>query len=454
MTAIAKRAHELDRSVGAPILELFIFVCRLAVILAFMSPAILMNLASLKSRGDIMCYASVALVIGAAVGLHRAIHSKGISERGFFLLMAPVLVFMSMFTAIRNVGGLRETASEARQDQKDAKAESKAKLADLTKRRKAQADVAGEDSLKVIEARIEALKAKSIHKWNATNGCQPDQVASSEAKTLCSGLLDLKTKLEAAKERDRLQALIDGWEAKPETAQISTPLGVPVSNEALIHALDKAGFKMDGSEIDYAYEAGFVLALELIAAGGPLMVGFRLPELRRRIEIEAPKPRSLASRPRAPVSKPKPEPKPAADGGTIIPFPPLARLASLVSGVLAKRKEADPAHLPGSADDFRWRHFEITDDPNDRIEAGEVQKRYAAECARLRVEKMKPDAFCKDLQKLVEYVRTPGGRRYYYGVKWRDVPLPAAAPKVAQGPRVVIDNTASPAASSVAAAWG
>jgi hypothetical protein len=82
-----------------------------------------------------------------------------------------------------------------------------------------------------------------------------------------------------------------------------------------------------------------------------------------------------------------------------------------------------------------------------------VQKRYADECARLHVDRMKEKAFSQDLQKLVQYGKV-GSRPYYYGVRWRDVPLPAATPKAAQGPRVVIDNTVSPSVSPAAAAWG
>jgi hypothetical protein len=100
----------------------------------------------------------------------------------------------------------------------------------------------------------------------------------------------------------------------------------------------------------------------------------------------------------------------------------MQRLASLVSGIIAKRKEDDPAHRPGSADDFRWRFLEITDDPKDRIAGGDMERRYIAECARLGVEKMKRGPFSKDLQKTVDYERKAGGQSYYLGVKWRDDP--------------------------------
>jgi hypothetical protein len=255
--------------------------------LAFMSPAILMNIASLQNRGQIMCFASVVLVLGAAFALHCLMHRPA-GQKVFFLILAPVLIFMSMFTAVRNIGGIRETAAQARQARAEAKTSLETRRATLMERRKAQAKIAGEDAAQVIEGNIEALKARYARKWAATNGCQLDQVTSTEAKVLCNGKRDLEIKLAAAVERDRIQAQIDSLDVKAEAPAIASPIGVPVSNDALIHALAQAGFKMDGSEIDYAYEAGFVLALELIAAGAPLMFGLVLPDLRRRrIELVA-----------------------------------------------------------------------------------------------------------------------------------------------------------------------
>jgi hypothetical protein len=153
-----------------------------------------------------------------------------------------------------------------------------------------------------------------------------------------------------------------------------------------------------------------------------------------------PKQRASASKPRASVSKPKPEPKAVADGGTIIPFPPLARLASLMSGIIATPAKAETAvsYPPGSAPDFYQRHLEASDDPKAKIDAGAIKRRYRADCERTGVEPMDPKAFSQALQKFVEYRRLAGGKTYFYGVKWRDVPLLAEMPK---GPRVVVDNT-------------
>jgi hypothetical protein len=313
--AIALQARELDRSIGAIILEVFIFLCRLVMVLAFMSPAVMLNLVSMQNRGPVMCLASIVLVFGAAFAVHCAIHRKAFGERAFFLIMAPVLVFMSMFTAIRNVGGIRETAMEARQAHDEAKEDLRAKRTSLTERRAAQAKLAGgEASPESIEAQIKTAKAANSKAWQASFSCNPNWITKDDTRKFCGELAKLEARKAAAIERDKLQGLIDGLDVKAEAPQASAPLGVPVSNGALLHMLDKAGFKMDGSEIDYTYETGFVLALELIAAGAPLMFGLCLPDVRRwRIEPVA-----------AEASAEKP-----------------GRIASFVSSVIAMRKEAE-----------------------------------------------------------------------------------------------------------------
>ena len=277
MATIAESVREFDRSIGAIILSVILFVIRLLMTLAFMSPAIMMNLASLQNRGQVMCFASIVLVLGAAFAVHCLMHRPA-GQKLFFLIMAPVLVFMSMFTAVRNIGGIRETAVEARQAHAEAKEGLKAKRAALDARRKAQVDVAGEVGKSVYEEQINEVKRSPL--YGRSSNCDNATIPASIA--LCRKFSEAKTKLAAAIERDKLQGLIDGLNVKAEAPQVAAPLGVAVSNDALLRMIEKAGVKMDGSEIDYSYEAGFVLALELLAAGAPVMFGLVLPDLRRR----------------------------------------------------------------------------------------------------------------------------------------------------------------------------
>lgn len=145
---------------------------------------------------------------------------------------------------------------------------------------------------------------------------------------------------------------------------------------------------------------------------------------------EAPKRRASA-----PMSEPKPKGR--------------ARLASFVSRITSGRKEAEIVAFPaGSGREFYRRYLEPSDDPEARILAGAIQSRYAADCERHGVDK-RSKTFSQELQALgVRHVKV-GSRPYYYGVRWRDVPLPAAAH---QGPRMVVDNSRNKVSREPAAA--
>ena len=128
-----------------------------------------------------------------------------------------------------------------------------------------------------------------------------------------------------------------------------------------------------------------------------------------------------------------------------------ARLASIWSLVARPKQEAEIIAFPaGSAREFYRRFLEPSDDPKSKLRAGDIQRRYAEDCARHGVEPLEAKAFSQALQSLAQYGKTAGGRPYYHGVKWRDVPLPAVMPR---GPRVVVDNTLD-TVSGAAAAWG
>ena len=151
--------------------------------------------------------------------------------------------------------------------------------------------------------------------------------------------------------------------------------------------------------------------------------------------------------------KPAEAPKPRASvlvSVSVSAERPLRRLASFLSGIIATRAKAEPvvSYPIGSAREFRRRYFEDTGNLKDKIPAGAVQKRYTEDCARHGVERSDAKVFSQGLQALVQYGKTAGGRPYYYGVKWRDVPLPAA---VHSGPRVVVDNTRSTVSPAAAA---
>ena len=70
----------------------------------FMSPAILLNLMSMNARGPAWVFMTVMLVIGGAWLTHEARKKRDILSGA----LALVIVGVSLVTAVRNIGGLRE----------------------------------------------------------------------------------------------------------------------------------------------------------------------------------------------------------------------------------------------------------------------------------------------------------------------------------------------------------
>lgn len=381
----AANAKQADRF----ILEWITFSGRLVASAAFMSVAAALNLASAKERGLIMTGGSLALVAGAAFALHCLIHRPG-AQKLFFALLFPVLISMSMFSAVRNIDGIRKTAEEKWTAHTEAKGDLKKQLTSLKERRKVQADIAGEEAPEVIQGRIDDLKARHIGKWNATDGCKPEQVASTEAKTLCNGVRELQIKLNAAKLRDKLQGKIDTKEAKAEEPAIAAPLGVPVSNEAVLYILSFVeSDNVDGSKIDYAFEIGFVLAMELLAAGAPLMFGLRLSESRQR-RIEA----AEAEERRKAEAEARIEAEAKAERA--------AKRAEAKT-----RAKGDPATVERFVNSNQ-----VTCGPSHVVSQSEVYDVYAADCEAHGVAPMaKGRWFADELRKLGFEVRDRGGKR-------------------------------------------
>lgn len=251
---------------------------------------------------------------------------------------------------------------------------------------------------------------------------------------VCDEIAALKVKAAAAKAYARSVEEIADIDAKSSQGTIAAQSTSAGAGATVVAFAAQLGHKMNDEDGAKAFEWGRGGGLELAAAIGP-SVAWLLAWLLFWAEddkaAEAPKPRASVS---VSVSEKK----------------PLQRLASFLSGIIATPAKAEPvvSYPIGSAREFDRRFLEESDNPKDKIAAGAIQKRYAEDCACHGVEPLDPKVFSQSLQAIVRYGKTAGGRPYYHGVKWRDVPLPAAAH---QGPRVVVDNTRSTVSPAAAA---
>ena len=240
----------------------------IVVSVLFMSPAILLNLMSMNARGPTWVFMTVMLVIGGAWLTHDARKKRDILSGA----LALVIVGVSLVTAVRNIGGLREASAQVRSDAVEEKDRVAKRRARLEAQRNAQANIpgVGETAASVFAAQTETEK-KSNPAWKASQGCT--DVTTWGSRVLCEKIGELETKLKAAQARDEAQRQIDEIDNAPAQA---TAVPLPTAdNGAIIRMVGWLGFKSTTSDdVDQNYEIALVLAYELLAAVMPA-IAFR-----------------------------------------------------------------------------------------------------------------------------------------------------------------------------------
>jgi hypothetical protein len=358
--AIAEHAGEIGRGTAATLKSGAGNLLRFGLAILPLYPAVKINLEAAAGQGETWAIVGIGFVLFGALTIHHSL--RGLHDRQ---AIASLLwgVFGAGFLALNamNAIGNLATHTDHSRDENRAKMQTAADIStqrtELTERRKAQAALAGgEASPESLEAEIKAAKASNSKLWNASFSCDPAWITRDETRKFCGRLGDLEAKKAASAKRDAIDAQLAKLNEKAETKG-EAPSTVDSFADAMAEGLTAFGYQIDEKAklaIVRARDWGKAIGVEVLAAFGPAaLLGLFL-----RGNAPLPMPRAQAAKPRTSrprASKPAPEKAPAADRGTIIQFPPVQRIASFVSGVLAKRKEAEPAHRPGSADDFRWR---------------------------------------------------------------------------------------------------
>ncbi|MFZ1106783.1 MAG: hypothetical protein WAN43_00360 [Rhodomicrobium sp.] len=233
----------------------------------FMSPAVLLNLMSMNARGPAWVFMTVVLVMGGAWLTHDARQKRVVLSGA----LALIVVGVSLVTAVRNIGGLREAGAEVRSDAikaRDAIAERRVRLEGS---RKAQTEVpgVGDTAASVFESEIEAEK-KANPWWKSSKECTDATTLGSQI--LCEKIGKLTVKLKAAKARDGFQRQIDELDKAPAQA-VAVPLPT-ADNGAIIRMAGWLGVHPTSGDVDQSYEIVLVLAYELLAAVMPA-IAFR-----------------------------------------------------------------------------------------------------------------------------------------------------------------------------------
>ena len=403
---------------GAKVAATMIF---LLVGFAFVGIAGAINYHASASQGEFWAYAAIGTTILTAALIKASMllfMRRMYAACGLATVLALPFLALSWITASGNVASADKHMEEVRTAHHLSVTSLSDRRKDAVDRRNAAKAEAGGETEQSALNKIDRIKF----------GCRKN------TRYVCDEIAALKVKGAAAKAYAKAVEEIADIDAKSSQGTVAAQSTSAGAGATVVAFAAQLGHKMNDEDGAKAFEWGRGGGLELAAAIGP-SVAWLLAWLLFWAEddkaAEAPKPRAFA-----PMSEPKPKVR--------------ARLASVLSRITSRRKEAaEIITFPaGSAREFYRRYLEPSDDPKARIPAGAVQSRFAADCASCGVE-VRSKTFSQELQALgIRHVKI-SGRPYYYGVKFRNVPLPAAAH---QGPRVVVDNTWKKVAPAPAAA--
>src|SRR5262245_46823352 len=186
--------------------------------LAWLAPALLFNV-DWSGHGTWQANtAAVFMILGSALFIEGALRLRSWVLTPVCILAAFFLVYVNTKQATRVLSLASETASEAKAARVAEGVAGGRKGSQLQKRREEQARIAGETAVGALEAQLQALQLSDVRAWNGTEGCS--DVTSKASGVFCVRVAEAKAKIEAAKERDRIDAEL----AKlPATTTLATP---------------------------------------------------------------------------------------------------------------------------------------------------------------------------------------------------------------------------------------
>ncbi len=399
---------------------------------AFVAIAGAINCKASAGQGEFWAYAAIATTIltAALLVVSTLLFTRRMYAAGILMIVLALPFFAQNWeTASGNVASADKSIADARAAHETTAGNLQDRRKDAVERRdKAKADAKGETEASAL-AKIEKAKVDRSSLWNMSGNCNPAYTDTRAEIKFCGALSELKAEAEAAKAYAKAVADIEGIDAQASNTGTITAQSTSAGAGATIKVFAaQLGHEMTAEQGERFFEYQRGGGLELAAAIGPSvasLLAWLLFWSKDGKSAEAPKRRASAL-----ISEPKPKIR--------------ARFASLLSRITSRRKKAEIIAFPlGSGREFHRRYIEQSDNPKDRIKGGDMQKRYADDCAAHGVPRQDKKALSQELRSCgVGYVKDPG-RTYYYGVKWRDVPLPAAAQTHArQAPRLAVDNTA------------
>jgi hypothetical protein len=131
-----------------------------------------------------------------------------------------------------------------------------------------QVKLAGETTIGALEAQLQALQLSDLRAWNATSQCE--DVTARASGVFCTKVAEARAKIEAAKERDRIDADLAKLPAPKLVAVAGAEAPVADAYVANVVALlREAGFRPSERLVKAEEAIARAFSFELLAALGP-----------------------------------------------------------------------------------------------------------------------------------------------------------------------------------------
>jgi len=172
-------------------------------------PAIKINLEAVSGQESGWQAAAVWSVIFCAICFELVHRVKSWKKAAALAAVGLILLLSNCQTAIENSANHTGGISDERSHQAEAKADAKRQVAELEARRRAQADIAKEETAAAIDSEITERKARDATLWRRSNECSPELISAGATKDFCGDIAKLGAKRAAAAQRDRLDGQIE-----------------------------------------------------------------------------------------------------------------------------------------------------------------------------------------------------------------------------------------------------
>lgn len=241
------------------------------VAVLFLVPALAINVNWVDGVASPWNWAAVGSVVGSAVFVEAARHSRSWGWAPLYVLLAFALFLANTQTAFENASHKSDRRSDHRKSLTVAAETARSQRSQWSHGRTAAATVAGEAAPTTIQSEIDAKVSAEAGRWRASHECDPLEIKSQGTRDFCSEVSTLKAKKAAAERRDELDGKIAKLDEKTETKEEAPTSLDPFADNVAAFVLMFGVRLSDDTKRAIGAQKDFTrsVTLELIATFGP-----------------------------------------------------------------------------------------------------------------------------------------------------------------------------------------